>query len=262
MSSDRAKHWAWKQVDVSRSELLLLLAMADHVGETLLCYAELQNLAAMARMSYRTAQRTAERLVEAGKLQRTQRPGSTTLFRLLIPADFGNQIGEQSRRRKGPVTPDKMTGVSREAPGSEQGRTPDTVSGVTPDKMAGVDPRQNDRGVRTKWPGTPDKMADDSSLNPSLHQSSSDARARAGPASSPARASETQTHGDELVLENRAKLAGITPWLPDEPRDRFLRRLNEAEGRLVIERGERHRREREQAAAAAASSAPCEDAAA
>lgn len=232
---------------MSRSELLLLLAMADNVGETLLCYAEFKTLAGMARMSERTAQRTSERLVEAGKLERTLRPGRTTLFRLLIPADFGKETGERPRRRKEEATHDKMAGV---AGSSTPEAAPDTVSGVTRDKMSGVGPTTDCQGPPSNWRGTHDKMSSDSSLDSSLHKPSSHARTRAEPGQSPARAAAPPTERDQLLLKNRAMLAGITPRLPDEPRDRFLRRLEEGEGRVVLDRADQTRRDREASAAA------------
>lgn len=242
MSSDRAKHWAWSQLDVSGGELLVLLAMADNVGEKLICYASLATLGEMARQSERTVQRNLEHLEAAGKIARVDRPGRTTLFELLIPADFG----KKTPARKPTKTPDNMTGVED---ASRATSTPDNLSGVTPVNVAGVGPTTDWRGPPSNWRGTPANLSSDSSLNPSLPIPSQSAHARASPASSPARAAASPTEGDGLLLKNRAMLAGITPRLPDEPRDRFLRRLDAAEGQRVVERAEQTRREREQASA-------------
>jgi len=230
VSSTRAKHWAWSQGDLSRSELLLLLAMADHVGETLLCYAALKNLATMARMSGRTAERTAERLVQAGKVEATVRPGQTTLFRLLVPVEFGKDAVGRARRRKPPKTPDKMTGAGGIEPASQQGRAPDMVSGVTPDKMTGVEPPPTIcREPPSNRRGTPDKMSDYSSLNSSLDKTSS--RTRASPASSPARAGPSSPDRELFLLTNTAKLLGISGRTQSESLADFRRRVDEAHGR-------------------------------
>lgn len=165
MSSTRAKHWAWCQLDLTRSELLLLLAMADNVGEDLRCYAKVQTLAAMARLSERQAQRLLDKLVADGRAERTVRPGLTTLYRLQIPADFGAETGDRPRRRKGRSTPDTMSGVHGSSPA---GATPDNVSGVTPDTMSGVQPPTPCRDTPTPCRGTDDTMSPDSSLNSSL----------------------------------------------------------------------------------------------
>lgn len=220
MSSDRAKHWAWSQLDLSGSELLVLLAMADNVGEKLICYASLATLGEMARKSERTVQRILEKLVDANKLRRHDRPGRTTLFELAIPAEFG----ERTSKRRVTRTPDKMTGV-HDGPALEA--TPANMSGDTPDKMTGVEPTTERRAPSTNWRGTHDKMSDDSSLNSSLLKTLQSARAGKSPA--PAREGEEAPIDPELyLLNNTARNLGITPKLADESIDTFRRRIDAA----------------------------------
>lgn len=240
MSSTRAKHWAWKQADVSRSELLLLLAMADHVGEKLLCYAAFGTLAAMARMSERTAQRCADRLVDAGKLERIHRPGQTTLFRFLIPAEFGLESEPRTRRR----TPDKMSGVGGGGSAGDGGRTPDMLSGVTPDKMSGVYPRQNDGTPTTECRDTPDKMSSDSSLNSSLNIPKARARDGSKPVSL-TRQDQRAIERELRTLDHEAKRLKAPPRTETEPLEHFRKRIAELVNREIAERAERILRDRE-----------------
>ena len=240
MSSSRAKHWAWSQLDISRSELLLLLAMADNVGESLMCYASVTTLRTMARMSERTAQRTLDSLWAVGKVARVDRPGRTTLFQLLIPPDFGRT----SSARKGSQTPDKMTGVDGQLP---LGATPDTVEGVTPDKMTGVLPPSDWHPPPSKRRGTPANLAPNSSLNSSLPNPSSHARAPDG-------AGALTREQDRKLgqLRHRAMVVGVSPPTESEVIDLIdggrtaERRIEEAETRSVQARAEQIRREREQ----------------
>lgn len=228
MSSDRAKHWAWKQSELDAYQLLLVLAMADNCGEELICYARLSTLAQMARQSERTVQRNLESLVEMGKVAIVaKRPGRTTLFRILVPVDFGNDA--PSNR-----TPDSVTGV-----GQKQALEPSNGAGsmATHDNMSGVSsgPTTQSRGPPTGSQGTHDRLSYDSSLNPSLHKpSETGARARAGPASSPARAHDSDSA--EAVAKATAIAAelGLDGRWTRESAARFVRRIGEAERELFL----------------------------
>ncbi|MEO8466270.1 MAG: hypothetical protein ABI640_13080 [Gammaproteobacteria bacterium] len=249
MSSDRAKHWAWKQVELDAYQLLLVLAMADNCGEELICYARLSTLAGMARQSERTVQRNLESLVELGKVAIVaKRPGRTTLFRLLVPLDFGNAVPS------GP-TPDSVTGVGQKqgleaSNGAGSGGTPDNVTGV-PEPLTGS------RGPPTGSQGTHDSLSYDSSLNPSLHKPSQTRGARAGPAESPARAStreSPQQRSDRerkrraFLLENSCRVLGISGRQAAESLDDVDNRVAAAQIRKL----EEQRRQRAEAEAATA----------
>jgi hypothetical protein len=228
LSSDRAKHWAWKQRDVSGAQLLLLLAMADNVGESLICYAAIATLQEMSRQSDRTIRRHLDELEALGKIRGETRPGRTTRYQLLVPESFGAENQDVARAARG--TPVKMAGVDSEAP-AEPGAAP-------PGQIASGDPGQNDRTPprsdcqppRSNWPDTPVKMTDDSSLNPSL-PNPSQTRARASSStSSTARTSARETRDDELQrLDARAEALQIPARRTSESLGTFRLRVRLAD---------------------------------
>lgn len=195
-------------MDLGRSELLLLLAMADNCGEELLCYARVDTLAVYARMSERTAQRTLKELEDLGKISRKDRPSRTTLYQLLIPDDFGYQTGTPKRRPKG-----------------------DKTSGSKGDILTGSNGATERHPTQSNCRPTGDKMAPDSSLNPSLHKPS-DARTRAGPGPSPARAREPLPQLDIAALNRAVVELGLPERTPDEQLPMYQRRIGDAQRKL------------------------------
>ena len=77
----------WERSERSGSELLLLLALADHADDSGACYPSVSRLAAKTRMSERSVQYMLRSLVESGELQIQQGGGrsNTNVYRLCPP---------------------------------------------------------------------------------------------------------------------------------------------------------------------------------
>lgn len=225
MSSDRAKHWAWQSRHElpSGAHLLLLLAMADVVGETLVCYASVETLTDLSMSSDRTIRRHLDELEQLGKIKGQPRPGRTTIYQLLIPPEFGQEVGG----RKGRRTPVKMTGVDQGDTGTSGTSDPGQDDRGNPGQNDRGTPRSDCQGPLSDWQDTPAKLTDDSSLDSSLpNPPKTRAGARAGPAPSPARAEPVDPA--ERAWKLAAELGLESQWR-NESQKAFIRRVSEAE---------------------------------
>lgn len=114
------------------SELLVMLAIADHANEEGWCFPSIGRLARMTRMSDRGVQKIIQRLVETGKLRRHEGgKGARSTNTFIFPASYAlNQNGGKVFTIPGmkednliPMTEAEMEQKCREA----QGRTPFTL---------------------------------------------------------------------------------------------------------------------------------------
>ena len=84
----------WERSERSGSELLLLLALADHADDSGNCYPSVARLAAKTRMSERSVQYMLRSLVESGELQIQQGGGrsNTNIYRLCPPPAVSEKV--------------------------------------------------------------------------------------------------------------------------------------------------------------------------
>lgn len=77
----------WDEADVSGSELLVLLALADYANDEGVCWPSLPRLAQRARLSVRQTQRVIQKLADGGQIEVLSKGdgrGHSTLYRVLV----------------------------------------------------------------------------------------------------------------------------------------------------------------------------------
>lgn len=241
------------ELELPKEQKLVLLAIADHANDDGYCWPSMSRIAWKCGYEQkRTVSDIIRKLLASEVLVIVERAHGRTPTKYQIrphrgarlpefnPDDFQSDRGAENAPHENGGAPNPLTSMAQVIAENNRGaenapQAPQVVDNQTVEVRSGaVEVRSSARrGAVATAP---------ESYN---HQQNLNARTRAGPAQGPARANASPTYGEDLVLKNRATLAGITPQLPDEPRDKFLRRLADAEGRAVMARAEQHRRDRE-----------------
>lgn len=117
--------WVWEAAPVEDASALLVLAsLADQANDDGYCWPAVGSIARRCRLSERQVQRRIADLVEAGVLERQERPGTSTLYRVLSKKPtFEGGVTHDT-----PVTDDTPRGVTHGTPGGVTHGTP----GVSP----------------------------------------------------------------------------------------------------------------------------------
>lgn len=126
--SIRAYNWAWERLDVdSHTDLLVLLALADHANDDGECWPGHAYVARKARLDERTVPRVIRRLAARGLVRIAPREGKSNRYTLNLADDPGWA-----------ATGDADTPGS--APGVGEGETPGTAPGVSPPRVDSKSP--------------------------------------------------------------------------------------------------------------------------
>ena len=86
----------WEREDISATEALILLALADHANDEGNCYPSVGRLAKRCKMSDRGVQKIVQRLVERGLLEVDQQAGKrgANVFQLHLTPEPGSPPNE------------------------------------------------------------------------------------------------------------------------------------------------------------------------
>lgn len=82
--SIQATAWAWNVARLTPGELLVLLVLADMVGDDLMCWPSVALLATRSRCSPGSVRTRLVTLEKRGLIARIQRDGRTAAFRLKV----------------------------------------------------------------------------------------------------------------------------------------------------------------------------------
>lgn len=153
--SIRVSSIIWKSAPVGGSELLVLLALADHADETGNCYPSIAGLAEKVRLSPRRVQANIRRLENLGLVFCASKKGGAgqtnryqiCLQRLTSASPFGGEKGDGSDSvspKKGDAgdTPEKGETVTHTAPLSEKRVTLAVKKGDAGDTRTVIEPSE------------------------------------------------------------------------------------------------------------------------
>lgn len=129
----------WESSKATGSELLMLLAIADHANDEGICWPDVDTLCRKARVGRRQGQRAIHNLIERGELFASvggRGPGDRNAFRIGGPVPDGFR---PPRKRVSPETPLDEIRVSSTTPlSASKGVTEDALR-VSPETQNGVD---------------------------------------------------------------------------------------------------------------------------
>lgn len=129
-------------VDLNAQQRLVLIFIADHVNdETGLAWMSLQRVATFAGMSQRAVRRAIGGLKDAGVLDVVERPGRTSLYRIITPPE------------PTPTTSDRGTPTASVPPADPTPTTDDRGTPTTNDRGQNPTPTTSGRTPRTLMEG-------------------------------------------------------------------------------------------------------------
>lgn len=102
----------WEQPDLEGSELLMMLALADHANDEGVCWPSVSRLATRARLSERQAQRVLHKLADKGYIRvvvRGDGRGRTTLYILTLKGDTVSPIEPEKDDILSPIPEKRVT---------------------------------------------------------------------------------------------------------------------------------------------------------
>lgn len=90
--SVRVSTWVWHETTARGSDLLVLLALADIADDDGSCWPKVGVLSDKVRLDRATVQRRLKALIDGGLVERVERPGSSNLYRVLVPWSDGEGV--------------------------------------------------------------------------------------------------------------------------------------------------------------------------
>lgn len=156
MSIRLANH-VWEHAQLSGTDLLMLLALADHANDEAVCWPSLERLAARCRISKRQAQRVIQRLIAAGEIyvDAGNGRGNTSYYHLLnLPEKVTS--GAEKVTSASPIAPEeKVTSSAEKVTPEAEKVTSSALKGdiaMSPEPLEPLEPSENREGVRATTP--------------------------------------------------------------------------------------------------------------
>jgi hypothetical protein len=124
----------WAKAPFKRSDLLILLALADSANDEGVCWPSIATLAKRGRINRRNTYAALGKLEEAGWLERTSREGRSTIYTVIIGPEETTQSDPESvaHDTQGASSMSPTTGVVHDTP------VPEDTGGVSPTTGGGV----------------------------------------------------------------------------------------------------------------------------
>lgn len=128
----------WKHAPFKRSDLLILLALADSANDDGVCWPSITTLSERGRINRRNTFATLVKLEEAGWLKRTSREGRSTIYTVVIgPSETTLETAESvAHDTRDDVRVSPTTGVAQDTP--PPGGVAHDTGGVSPTTGGGV----------------------------------------------------------------------------------------------------------------------------
>lgn len=106
--SNKLLTWVWDHGPSDRTEMIVLAALADQANDAGVSWPSVETIARRCRMTDRSLRRVLRRLEEGGWLTTTERPGRSSVYRILTPdTQTGRTEGQGDVQTGGADTGDR-----------------------------------------------------------------------------------------------------------------------------------------------------------